>query len=124
MDMSVKLNQSYPAVAPQGVTPNVAGKPEQPKIEAVKPLSSEPKRDELEKAVTDIQEFVQAAQRNRRYLDRCQRRCWLLRHCCCRCCNCSSGNWCSFPELHQQLLAERRWCNRSVRSCRYYCQLG
>ena len=64
MDMSVKLNQSYPAVALQGVTPNVTGKPEQPKTEALKASSPEPKRDELEKAVTDIQEFVQAAQRN------------------------------------------------------------
>ncbi|MDI3395368.1 flagellar protein FlaG [Pseudomonas sp. V98_8] len=64
MDMSVKLNQSYPAVASQGVTPNVTGKPELPKIDAVKASNSEPKRDELEKAVTDIQEFVQAAQRN------------------------------------------------------------
>ncbi|MGO4310151.1 flagellar protein FlaG [Pseudomonas sp. KB_15] len=64
MDMSVKLNQSYPAVAPQGVMPNIAGKPEQPKVEEVKASNSEPKRDELEKAVTDIQEFVQAAQRN------------------------------------------------------------
>ncbi|CAI8825011.1 flagellar protein FlaG [Pseudomonas sp. YuFO20] len=64
MDMSVKLTQSYPAVAPQGVTPNVTGKLEQPKAEAVKASNSEPKRDELEKAVTDIQEFVQAARRN------------------------------------------------------------
>jgi flagellar protein FlaG len=64
MDMSVKLNQSYPAVAPQGATPNVTGKPELPKAETVKASNSEPKRDELEKAVTDIQEFVQAAQRN------------------------------------------------------------
>jgi flagellar protein FlaG len=64
MDMSVKLNQSYPAVAPQGVTPNVTGKPEQPKTEALKASSAEPKRDELEKAVTEIQEFVQAAKRN------------------------------------------------------------
>ncbi len=64
MDMSVKLNQSFPAVAPQGATPNVTGKPEQPKAETVKVSNAEPKRDELEKAVTDIQEFVQAAQRN------------------------------------------------------------
>ncbi|QJC78285.1 flagellar protein FlaG [Pseudomonas umsongensis] len=64
MDMSVKLNQSYPAVAPQGVTPSFTEKPEQPKNESVKASSVEPKRDELEKAVTDIQEFVQAAQRN------------------------------------------------------------
>jgi flagellar protein FlaG len=64
MDMSVKLNQSYPSVVPQGVTPNVTGKPEQSKTETVKVSNVEPKRDELEKAVTDIQEFVQAAQRN------------------------------------------------------------
>ena len=64
MDMSVKLNQSYPAIVPQGATPNVTVKPEQPKVEAVQAANSEPKRDELEKAVTDIQEFVQAAQRN------------------------------------------------------------
>ncbi|EJM41967.1 flagellar protein FlaG [Pseudomonas sp. GM33] len=63
MDMNVKLNQSYPAVTPQSVTPNVTGKPEQPKTEIAK-AAAEPKRDELEKAVTDIQEFVQAAQRN------------------------------------------------------------
>jgi len=64
MEMSVKLNQSYPAVAHQGVTPNVTVKPEQPKTETLKASNPEPKRDELEKAVTDIQEFVQAAQRN------------------------------------------------------------
>lgn len=64
MDMSVKLNQSYPAATPQGVTPNVSGNSEQSKPEVVKAERSEPKRGELEKAVTDIQEFVQAAQRN------------------------------------------------------------
>ncbi|NUU35766.1 flagellar protein FlaG [Pseudomonas sp. C2B4] len=64
MDMSVKLNLSYPAVAPQGATPTVTAKQDQPKTENVAKPGSEPKRDELEKAVTDIQEFVQAAQRN------------------------------------------------------------
>ncbi|CAI8771619.1 MULTISPECIES: flagellar protein FlaG [Pseudomonas] len=63
MDMSVKLNLSYPAVAPQGVTPMVVAKPDQPKTEVVAPSNAEPKREDLEKAVTDIQEFVQAAQR-------------------------------------------------------------
>ncbi|MHC8399849.1 flagellar protein FlaG [Pseudomonas sp. MDT1-17] len=63
MDMSVKLNLSYPAVAPQGVTPTVIAQQEQPKAEAVAQSGSEPKRDDLEKAVTDIREFVQAAQR-------------------------------------------------------------
>jgi flagellar protein FlaG len=64
MDMSVKLNLSYPAVAPQSAAPVVADKKEQPKVDPVASLGAEPKRDELEKAVTDIQEFVQAAQRN------------------------------------------------------------
>ncbi|MGH8383901.1 MAG: flagellar protein FlaG [Pseudomonas sp.] len=64
MDMSVKLNLSYPAVAPQSATPVVADKKDQPKVEAVSASGSEPKRDELKKAVSDIQEFVQAAQRN------------------------------------------------------------
>ncbi|WP_448089658.1 flagellar protein FlaG [Pseudomonas azerbaijanoccidentalis] len=64
MDMSVKLNLSYPAVAPQSTAQAVTDKKEQPKVDPVASLSSEPKRDELEKAVTDIQEFVQAAQRN------------------------------------------------------------
>lgn len=64
MDMSVKLNLSYPAVASQGATPDVTGKQDQSKAEAVTAPKSELKRDDLEKAVTDIQEFVQAAQRN------------------------------------------------------------
>ncbi|MDO7895347.1 flagellar protein FlaG [Pseudomonas citrulli] len=63
MDMSVKLNLSYPTVAPQAVTPAAAAKQDAPKVEAVKSLDAEPKREDLEKAVTDIQEFVQAAQR-------------------------------------------------------------
>jgi flagellar protein FlaG len=63
MDMSVKLNLSYPATAPQGIKPMVAAKPDQPKTEAVASAGAEPKREDLEKAVTDIQEFVQAAQR-------------------------------------------------------------
>ncbi|AXA55054.1 flagellar protein FlaG [Pseudomonas thivervalensis] len=63
MDMSVKLNLSYPAVAPQSAAPIVVGKSDQPKAEAVVSPDAEPKREDLEKAVTDIQEFVQAAQR-------------------------------------------------------------
>jgi flagellar protein FlaG len=61
MDMSVKLNQSYPAVAQ---TPPLPSDPvQQPKVEAVAPSATEPKREELEQAVTDIREFVQASQR-------------------------------------------------------------
>ncbi|MCK8665858.1 flagellar protein FlaG [Pseudomonas azerbaijanoccidens] len=63
MDMSVKLNLSYPAVAPQSAASSVTANQDQPKVEAVASAGSEPKRDDLEKAVTDIQEFVQAAQR-------------------------------------------------------------
>ncbi|MNB88592.1 flagellar protein FlaG [compost metagenome] len=63
MDMSVKLNLSYPAAAPQSATPIGIAQQEQPKAEVVESSGSEPKRDDLEKAVTDIQEFVQAAQR-------------------------------------------------------------
>ncbi|ALI02997.1 flagellar biosynthesis protein FlaG [Pseudomonas sp. FW306-02-F02-AA] len=63
MDMSVKLNLSYPPVAPQGATPPVAGSPEKPKADAGVSAVSEPKRADLEKAVTDIRDFVQATQR-------------------------------------------------------------
>ena len=62
MDMSIKLNQSYPSVVPQN--PPAAIEPaSRTKVEAIAPVATEPKRDELEKAVTDIREFVQASQR-------------------------------------------------------------
>lgn len=62
MDMSVKLNQSYPPVA---VLHTVAPteRTSQSKVEVVTASSAESKRDDLEKAVTDIREFVQASQR-------------------------------------------------------------
>ncbi|MFC6300130.1 flagellar biosynthesis protein FlaG [Pseudomonas sp. CCM 7893] len=64
MDMNVKLNLSYPPLIPQGaVTPVVADK-DKTKVEAVAPTAEKSQRDDLEKAVTDIKEFVQAAQRN------------------------------------------------------------
>jgi len=67
MDMSVKLNLSYPAApAPQAAPAPVPADPQPPKVDAtvaaVKP-KQETKPDELQKAVKDIQEFVQAAQR-------------------------------------------------------------
>ena len=64
MDMSVKLNQSYPPVAPQSAPPPVVTDKDKQKVEAVAPTAGEPKRADLEKAVTDIREFVQAAQRS------------------------------------------------------------
>lgn len=62
MDMSMKLNLSYPAAMPQSSSASdvVAAKP---KVEGIAKASAEPKRDELEQAVTDIREFVQASQR-------------------------------------------------------------
>ncbi|MBF8730736.1 flagellar protein FlaG [Pseudomonas guariconensis] len=62
MDMSVKLNMTYPPVVPQSVAPS-DDPTNRPKMqEAVAPVP-EPKREELEKAVSDIREFVQASQR-------------------------------------------------------------
>lgn len=66
MDMSVKLNLSYPALASQSpaAAADPADKPKpKPKVEAIEKPATEPKRDELEQAVTDIREFVQASQR-------------------------------------------------------------
>jgi flagellar protein FlaG len=63
MDMSVKLASSYPPVAPQGPAPAVVADKDNAKVEAIAPAAGEPQRADLEKAVTDIREFVQAAQR-------------------------------------------------------------
>lgn len=64
MDMSIKLNLAYPSVAPQTAIPPVtASISEKSKLDPDVAEVAEPKRSELEKAVTDIQEFVQAAQR-------------------------------------------------------------
>lgn len=65
MDMSVKLSSSYPGATSQaaGASSSVA----QPKVETVllpEQVVREPKRTELEQAVTDIRDFVQATQRN------------------------------------------------------------
>ena len=63
MDMSIKLASSYPPVAPQSApVPAVADK-DKTRVEAIVPTTGEPERADLEKAVTDIREFVQAAQR-------------------------------------------------------------
>ena len=68
MDMSVKLNLSYPAApAPQSAPAPVTADSQTPKVDATvaaaKP-KQETKPDDLEKAVNDIRKFVQAAQRN------------------------------------------------------------
>lgn len=65
MDMSVKLNQSYPPVAPQGAPAPVAVADKSvTKVQEAPAVGKEPERADLEKAVTDIREFVQAAQRS------------------------------------------------------------
>ncbi|MBV4451881.1 MULTISPECIES: flagellar protein FlaG [Pseudomonas] len=63
MDMSVKLNQSYPPVAPQGAPVQVTADKSIAKVQEVAPAGKEAERADLEKAVTDIREFVQASER-------------------------------------------------------------
>ncbi|WAT27065.1 flagellar protein FlaG [Pseudomonas sp. GXZC] len=63
MDMSVKLNQSYPPVASQNPPTQAVPDKSIPKVQEVAATGKEPERADLEKAVTDIREFVQAAQR-------------------------------------------------------------
>ena len=60
MDMSVKLRLSYPAVAAQGHTGSKT-QDDAPTLTVEK--VKEPQRPELEKAVKDIQDFVQSTQR-------------------------------------------------------------
>ncbi|GAA0256607.1 MULTISPECIES: flagellar protein FlaG [Pseudomonas] len=64
MDMNVNLNLSYPSLAPQGAVAPVVVDKDKSKVEAVAPTPDKAKPGDLEKAVTDIKEFVQAAQRN------------------------------------------------------------
>ncbi|MCF5722103.1 flagellar protein FlaG [Pseudomonas syringae] len=64
MDMSVKLNQSYPPVAPPSAPAQVVADKSISKVQEVPATGQEPVRADLEKAVTDIREFVQAAQRS------------------------------------------------------------
>ncbi|MCU1781361.1 flagellar protein FlaG [Pseudomonas sp. 13B_2.1_Bac1] len=64
MDMSVKLNQSYPPVAPQSAPVQVAADKSTTQVQEVPAIGKQPERADLEKAVTDIREFVQAAQRS------------------------------------------------------------
>ncbi|ANJ57640.1 flagellar biosynthesis protein FlaG [Pseudomonas silesiensis] len=62
MDMNIKLNLSYPTLAPQSPAAP-AELTDKPRVEAIAKPVAEPKRHELEQAVTDIREFVQASQR-------------------------------------------------------------
>jgi flagellar protein FlaG len=62
MDMSIKLNAHYPAGTTQAGNPAVNQAP--PAVEQEPATADESKRVALEKAVTDIREFVQSTQRN------------------------------------------------------------
>jgi flagellar protein FlaG len=62
MDMSIKLNPSYSAGSTQAN--GASAKQGAPAVEADPEPNEEPQRAALEKAVTDIREFVQATQRN------------------------------------------------------------
>ncbi|WP_095110701.1 flagellar protein FlaG [Pseudomonas sp. Irchel 3E20] len=62
MDMSIKLNAAYPAGATQASGTSAAQAA--PVAETDPTTAEEPQRVALEKAVTDIREFVQATQRN------------------------------------------------------------
>jgi flagellar protein FlaG len=67
MDMSVKLNLSYPAVAPQSAPAPVNNDPQKAKVDPLVETvqtQQDSKPSDLEQAVTDIRNFVQAAQRN------------------------------------------------------------
>lgn len=65
MDMSVKLNLSYPSVAPSLDARPAADVA--PAVPSVAPTStagqSQPKREEMENAIADIRKFVQNLQR-------------------------------------------------------------
>ena len=64
MDMNVKLNLSYPPLATQGSAAPVVADKDKSKVEPAAPTADASQKGDLEKAVTDIIEFVQAAQRN------------------------------------------------------------
>lgn len=62
MDMSIKLNQSPPVNAQQALN-SLKPSPDSSDVSAVAPVDK-PERADLEKAVTDIREFVQSSKRN------------------------------------------------------------
>ncbi|AZF22601.1 MULTISPECIES: flagellar protein FlaG [unclassified Pseudomonas] len=64
MDMNVNLNSSYPPLAPQSALAPVVTDKDKSKVEPAAPTTDTARPGDLEKAVTDIKEFVQAAQRN------------------------------------------------------------
>ena len=64
MDMSVKLNLSYPAASTRADAVAATNSSEIAKAEPVVPAVGEPKRENVEQAVSDIRDFVRSSQRN------------------------------------------------------------
>ncbi|WP_191488726.1 flagellar protein FlaG [Pseudomonas sp. FEN] len=68
MDMSVKLNSSYPAVTPTSSSPVADKTVTAPQADTVKAVSATSKdsgsSDRLKQAVQDIEKFVQSIKRN------------------------------------------------------------
>ena len=64
MDMSIKLNASYPAGAAPARSASAAETKLEPEQRAESALAAEHQRAALEKAVADIRKFVQASQRH------------------------------------------------------------
>ncbi|MBA1220517.1 UNVERIFIED_ORG: flagellar protein FlaG [Pseudomonas parafulva] len=63
MDISVKLNQVYPSVVPASPVVDKEAKTPAKVQEAAAPDGQPHTREDLEKAVGDIREFVQSSQR-------------------------------------------------------------
>ncbi|ATB66863.1 flagellar protein FlaG [Pseudomonas mosselii] len=63
MDMSVKLNQVYPSVLPQAVASGKEAVVPAKVQEAAAPDDKPHTREDLEKAVGEIRDFVQSSQR-------------------------------------------------------------
>ncbi|MEN8638151.1 flagellar protein FlaG [Pseudomonas sichuanensis] len=64
MDMSVKLNQMYPSMPPQAAATAKDPLAVPAKVQEAAPSEDKPHtREDLEKAVDDIRDFVQSSQR-------------------------------------------------------------
>lgn len=64
MDMSVKLNQMYPSMPPQAAATAKDPVAAPAKVQEAAPSEDKPHtREDLEKAVGDIRDFVQSSQR-------------------------------------------------------------
>lgn len=64
MDMSVKLNVSYPAAAPPSSAANKSAMAPKADSVAAVPVSKDPDSSKLKTAVQEIEKFVQSVKRN------------------------------------------------------------